>query len=101
MKPNRDEFTCEVYSVVAAIPCSKVATYGQIAGLVGYRNHARLVGRVLHGTTDVAALPCHRVVNSAGRLAPGFAQQHDLLVAEGVTFKSNGCVNMKKHRWAP
>ena len=44
--------------------------------------------------------PCHRVVNSAGRLAPGFdEQQRSLLENEGVEFKENGCVDMKKYGW--
>lgn len=43
--------------------------------------------------------PCHRVVNSAGRLAPGFYEQRSLLENEGVGFKENGCVDMKKHGW--
>jgi methylated-DNA-protein-cysteine methyltransferase-like protein len=43
--------------------------------------------------------PCHRVVNHTGRLAPHFYDQKERLLAEGVTFRSNGCVDMKKHRW--
>ncbi|WP_370524392.1 hypothetical protein [Bacteroides sp. 224] len=39
------------------------------------------------------------VANSQGRLAPGWAEQKSLLEAEGVIFKSNGDVNMKKSRW--
>ena len=41
----------------------------------------------------------HRVVNSAGRLAPHFSEQKELLLAEGVGFKPNGCVDMEKYQW--
>ena len=43
--------------------------------------------------------PCHRVVNSAGRTAPGWARQRALLEQEGVQFKPNGCVDMKRYQW--
>ncbi|MGP1592361.1 MAG: MGMT family protein [Prevotella multiformis] len=92
-------FRKEVYSVVASIPRGKVLSYGQVAWLVGCPDHARLVGRVLHGTVVGAGVPCHRVVNSAGRMAPGWPEQHLLLEAEGITFRPNGCVDMKKWQW--
>jgi len=43
----------------------------------------------------------HRVVNSQGRLVPGWQEQKALLEKEGVTLKANGCVNMKLHQWQP
>ncbi|MCR5077704.1 MAG: methylated-DNA--[protein]-cysteine S-methyltransferase [Prevotella sp.] len=94
-------FRKEVYSVVASIPRGRVLSYGQIAWLVGFPNHSRLVGRVLHGAGEEAGLPCHRVVNSAGRTAPGWAEQRSLLMTEGVTFRPNGCVDMRKWQWRP
>ena len=44
-------------------------------------------------------LPCHRVVNSIGETAPGWTEQRTLLENEGVTFLTNGCVDMKRFRW--
>jgi len=41
------------------------------------------------------------VVNQAGRTAPGWSRQRPLLEAEGVTFKSNGHVDMGRHLWEP
>lgn len=92
-------FRQEVYSIVASIPRGRVLTYGQIAWLTGHPNHSRLVGRVLHGATEAEGLPCHRVVNSAGRTAPDWAEQRRLLEAEGITFRANGCVDMRKWQW--
>lgn len=42
-----DDFRDLVYAMVRRIPESRVASYGQIAALVGYPKHARLVGSVL------------------------------------------------------
>lgn len=43
--------------------------------------------------------PCHRVVNHSGRLVPGWEEQKSLLESEGVTFKDDLHVNLKKHKW--
>ncbi len=94
-----EAFRQEVYAVVASIPYGKVLTYGQVAWLVGKPRHSRLVGRVLCGATAASQLPCHRVVNSQGRTVPHWPEQVELLKVEGVTFKSNGCVDRKMHGW--
>ncbi|MHC0041151.1 MULTISPECIES: MGMT family protein [Streptococcus] len=91
----------QILSVAACIPVGKVATYGQIAHLIGRERNARLVGRVLSQAGLYGKYPCHRVVNSAGCLAPAWEEQRHLLWAEGVTFKTNGCVDLKKHQWKP
>ena len=74
-----EEFDAEIYDIVRQIPPGRVVTYGQLARLEG--------------------LPCHRVVNSSGRLAPGWPAQRELLEHEGVTFRRNGCVDLSKHLW--
>ncbi len=89
----------EILSAVEEIPEGKVASYGQIARLIGRDNNARLVGRVLSRADCYGDYPCHRVVNHAGRLAPHFRRQRELLLAEGVTFKENGHVDMKNFQW--
>lgn len=43
--------------------------------------------------------PCHRVVNHQGRISPGWPEQIELLKNEGVTFKNDFCVDLKKHQW--
>ncbi|MBR6164458.1 MAG: MGMT family protein [Clostridia bacterium] len=89
----------EVLSVVEEIPEGRVATYGQIARLTGRDRNARLIGRILGMSGYYGQYPCHRVVNHAGRTAPGFAAQRELLLAEGVEFRPNGCVDLKKYQW--
>ena len=65
---NRTTFLQDVYSVVAAIPEGCVVTYGQIASLVGRSQCSRMVGQAMHNVPEELHLPCHRVVNSRGRL---------------------------------
>ena len=89
----------KVYACLEKIPAGKVTTYGAIAEYLGNKQYARAVGNVLHDNPDPTRYPCHRVVNHAGRLAPGFLRQRELLESEGVTFRENGCVDMLKHRW--
>jgi len=89
----------EILSLVEEIPAGKVASYGQIAKLIGREKNARLVGKVLSMSEFYGDYPCHRVVNHAGRLAPHFWNQRELLLEEDVELKENGCVDMKKYQW--
>ena len=88
---DKTSFGEEVYSVVASIPPGRVLTYGQIA--------YRMVGQAMHNAPEEQNLPCHRVVNSQGRLAPFWPEQRELLEKEGTVFKKNGCVDIKASGW--
>lgn len=94
-----DGLIYQVLSVVEEIPAGRVATYGQIARLIGRERNARLVGRILRDSQLYGDYPCHRVVDHAGRLAPGWPEQADLLLVEGVLLKANGCVDLALYRW--
>jgi methylated-DNA-protein-cysteine methyltransferase-like protein len=72
--------------------------YGQVAKLAGNPRWARVVGYALHVNPAFGEIPCHRVVNSAGRTVPGWTEQRELLEAEGVEFKENGNVDMRRFR---
>ena len=98
-KVLNDDLLYEIYSVVEEIPKGNVATYGQIARLIGKPKNARLVGRSLKMAFRYGNFPCHRVVNHQGRVAPGWDEQIDLLKSEGVTFKKEFYVDLKKHQW--
>ena len=89
----------EILSVVSEIPPGRVASYGQIAALIGREHNARLVGKVLSMAEFYGDYPYHRVVNHAGRTAPGFLLQRPLLEQEGVLFRPNGCVDMARFQW--
>lgn len=94
-----DAFRQEVYQLVREIPAGKVSTYGNIAALLGMPQCSRMVGRALKQVPDEVSVPCHRVVNASGRLVPGWEEQKLLLSEEGISFKQNGCVDLKKHLW--
>lgn len=98
-KEDRILFLRQVYALVPQIPPGRVATYGQLALLAGRPRWSRLAGRAMANAPT--GLPCHRVVNSVGRLVPGWIQQRNLLVQEGITFRPNGQVDMRRYRWHP
>lgn len=98
-KVLNEKLIYEILSVVEEIPEGKVATYGQIAKLIGRERNARLVGRVLSMAEFYGSYPCHRVVNHAGRLAPGWSEQKNLLEAEDVPMKSETHVDIKACKW--
>lgn len=97
---DRNEFQAEIYDVVREIPAGKVVTYGLLARLVHAPQSARRAGRALRDAPADAGLPCHRVVNAQGRLAPCWPGQRRLLEAEGVPFRRNGCVDLKRCLWS-
>lgn len=98
---EKADFRKAVYAIVAAIPIGKVSSYGEIARLASYPGYHRMVGKTLRDVPDSLGLPCHRVVNSRGCLVPGWTQQLELLKAEGIRLKANGCVDMLKYGWRP
>ena len=89
----------EILSVVEEIPEGRVATYGQIARLIGRDKNARLVGKALSKAEYYGEYPCHRVVNHVGRLVPGWVEQGDLLRNEGIPLKDATHVDLKNCRW--
>ena len=94
-----EDLIYEILAVVEEIPEGYVASYGQIARLIGRDKNARLVGKVLSMAEFYGDYPCNRVVNAAGRTVPGWQAQHSLLEAEGVMFRENGYVDMKQYQW--
>ena len=98
-KVTTDELIYEILSVVEEIPAGTVASYGQIARLIGRDGNARLVGKVLSMAHLYGDYPCHRVVNHEGRLAPHFPEQRARLREEGVSFRDDGKVDMRRCQW--
>ncbi len=86
----------QIYDLVKAVPYGQVTTYGQIALLTGNPRRAKVVGQAMYSCKD-DSVPCHRVVNKQGRISPIFANQYQLLKAEGIEFVDDQHVNMEKH----
>lgn len=97
-------FFQRVYEIVAVIPAGKVMTYGQIAKCLGGFYSGRTVGFAMRAAPAERNLPCHRVVNKKGEMAPGHcfggtANQRRLLRREGVKFLAGGGIDMKRYQW--
>lgn len=98
-KPKRNNLFESIYGLTQTIPPGKVATYGQLAKKLGIKD-TRVVGWALHGNKN-RNVPCHRVVDRNGRLAPNYAfngsgEQRLRLIEEGVAFTDNMHVNLSK-----
>lgn len=92
-----------IYAVVREIPPGKVATYGQIASIVG-KCTARMVGYAMATLSQKSNVPWQRVINAQGKISlrgdgDGSERQRLLLEAEGVVFKANGAINLRVYRW--
>lgn len=120
------ELELKIYKVVRNIPKGKVMTYGQIACMVGNIHLSRVVGNVMHKNPlpffelaekagveqdfasiiedkDFKPVPCHRVVDSQGRMGANFglggpAVQAKMLMLEGVCVDGLK-VNLEKYQY--
>lgn len=90
-----------VYRIAAQIPWGRVASYGQIARMLGSPRSARTVGWAMRRCPE--EIPWHRVVKADGSIASGVLPDlaRDLLLGEGVTFLDDGRVDMEACRWEP
>lgn len=92
-----------IYKIVCRIPEGRVATYGQIARLLGAPGWSRQVGYALAALRD-DRVPWHRVVNARGGISPRAKDayehlQRSLLEAEGVVFDSRGFIPLARYQW--
>jgi len=92
----------KVYAYIEAIPEGRVTTYGRIAAGLGNKNLARVVGNILHNNPDPCRYPCHRVVNSEGKVSVNYAfggakAQRKRLEQEGIVFESDGSIDLRKY----
>jgi methylated-DNA-protein-cysteine methyltransferase-like protein len=105
--PNVSRFNAAVWDIVRRIPFGRVASYGQIAKLVGlpegvdvetYRAFgARWVGAAMSACPP--DVPWQRVLNAKGEISLKGDAQRRLLEAEGVQFDAKGRVDLKRFGW--
>lgn len=94
-------FDSAVHRLVRQIPRGKVATYGQLAALLGYPRAARAVGYAMKRCRH--DIPWQRVVNARGGISlranvSGMMTQRVLLEQEGIGFRQ-GRVDIARDRW--
>ncbi len=94
-----------IWGAVRRIPAGRVATYGQIARLLGLGRSARLVGYALHSLPPGMPVPWHRVINARGSISfppgsPLFSRQRELLAREGIPL-AQGRVDLSRFGWKP
>ncbi|MCP9792733.1 MGMT family protein [Vulcanococcus limneticus] len=100
-----DGFDQRVYAAVALIPHGRLATYGQIAELIGAYGCARQVGWALRRLPLPSAVPWHRVVNAQGRISITPSRegsdwiQRELLLEEGIPVDVEGRLPLRAYRW--
>ena len=99
-------FFARIYALVASIPPGSVMTYGQIALVLGHPRAAKSVGTAMRLAPEGRALPCHRVVNARGEMAPGDvfgakSLQMELLRSEGVPFLPTGRIDLARCLYRP
>jgi methylated-DNA-protein-cysteine methyltransferase related protein len=103
--PPERPFDRRVWAAVALIPPGRLATYGQIAELIGAWGCARQVGWALRRLPLPSEIPWHRVVNAQGRIAMSLGRegsdwmQRELLLAEGIPVDAEGRLPLARFRW--
>ena len=102
---NKDFFE-QVYEVVKLIPEGRVCSYGVIAGYLGAKRGARMVGWAMNAAHCRPEVPAHRVVNAQGLLTgkmhfatPDLMQ--DRLEAENINVAENRVQNFTEVFWDP
>jgi methylated-DNA-protein-cysteine methyltransferase related protein len=101
MTAMSNELYHRIYAVVRQIPPGRVATYGQVATVVGSSVTARQVGDALAALRDGTpgpSVPWQRVINAQGKVSTGRHQQQ-LLEQEGIVFDARGCTDLRRFGW--
>jgi len=101
-------FHDQVYEVVMTVPEGRVATYGDVATVLGSPRVARHVGWALSALVDRPEVPWHRIVNAKGLVSHRgdvvrATLQRDRLEAEGIAFDDHGRIDLQRfrHRFEP
>lgn len=100
-------FFDKVYEIVRIIPEGRVTSYGAIAGFIGTRGSARMVGWAMNSShTQGNNVPAHRVVNHNGVLTGkhhfgGSRVMQQLLENEGVEIRNDQVIKFRELFWDP
>ena len=103
----KKSFDFRVYQAVSHIPFGQVATYGQIAELIGAYGCARQIGWSLKRLRLPSKIPWHRVINAKGEVSMCIGRegtdwvQIDLLKREGIFIDQEFKIQLSRFLWKP
>lgn len=92
-----------MWTLVRKIPRGRVTTYGHLSALIDRRLTPVGIGWAIRAARD-GHLPWQRVVNGRGGIStdrehPGL--QRAMLEREGITFRSDGTIDLARFGWRP
>ena len=91
----------KIYTAAEQIPHGMVASYGDIAAIVGGGCDARTVGYALNEMPqNRPSIPWQRIVNKQGGISTRGLLQRQLLEDEGIQFDAQDRVVMSRFHWA-
>ena len=91
-------FSEKCYDLLRKVPRGKVTTYKIIAKKLGTKAY-RAVGNAMNKNPYSPNVPCHRVVNSDGKIggfALGVKNKIKILKKEGIKIKNNKIENFER-----
>ncbi len=89
----------QVYKKLTEVPQGKVTTYGELANAVGLKNGPRVIGQIMKKNPFPSIIPCHRVVNSDGKVggyAYGVDIKTNMLQKEGIKIQNGKILDWYK-----
>ena len=95
-------FDLRVWDAVSLIPFGQLATYGQIAEMIGAYGCARQVGWAMRRLPLPSKVPWHRVVNAKGMISMSLSRegsdwmQRQMLIAEGILVDAEGHLPLRR-----
>lgn len=91
-----------IYNLIGNVPKGRVTTYGTLAKMAGYPTYVRQVCQAIRTIPADSTLPCHRVINSQGKISvtdDNYSRHKKALVSEGIIFNANDKISLKQYLW--
>ncbi len=101
IKRLKKSFSEKCYELLKKVPKGKVTTYKILANKLETKAY-RAVGNAMNKNPHSPIVPCHRVVNSNGKIggfASGTKNKIKMLGIEGIKIKNNKIENFEKVVW--
>ncbi|WP_320676205.1 MGMT family protein [Prochlorococcus sp. MIT 1300] len=103
----KESFDLRAYEAVSHIPFGQVATYGQIAELIGPYGCARQIRWSSKRLRLPSKVPWHRVINAKGEMSMSIGREETdwvqlgLLKSEGIFIDHELTIQLRKYLWKP